>query len=212
MIFLLALFGGCLGWLWWRLADEAVKLAQEPPAIRPQEGDNTLRYAITIGSALIMGYLWATIDQTEDQALAIGGYAFFLLIALIDFKYRLIPNALVYPAIVAVAVGHIVFTPETMAEVIMGGALTLGIFGLTAWLKPGDLGGGDIKLAFLIGLAFGFPQVLWALIMGVGAGAIAVLYLLLVARRGLHSTIPYAPFLCLGAMIALLYNPLANAI
>ena len=213
MIFLVALLGGCLGWLWWQVADYAVQFAHQPPLTRPTASDNrALRYAIAIGSAHVMAYLWVSIDSTEQMVLAMGGYAFFLLIALIDFKYRLVPNALVYPAIVAVVVGHILFTPEFMAEVILGGALTFSIFGLTAWLKPGDLGGGDIKLAFLIGLAFGFPQVLWALIMGVGVGAIAVLYLLVVAQRGLHSTIPYAPFLCLGAMVALLYNPLTNAI
>jgi prepilin signal peptidase PulO-like enzyme (type II secretory pathway) len=31
---------------------------------------------------------------------------------------------------------------------------------------------------------------------------------LLLRRRSLNSSIPYAPFLCLGAVITLLYNPL----
>jgi prepilin signal peptidase PulO-like enzyme (type II secretory pathway) len=77
------------------------------------------------------------------------------------------------------------------------------------------LGGGDVKLALLIGLALGFPTVLWALLVGVGSGAVTAVTLLIISRRqpqkqawNRKSQIPYAPFLCLGAIIALLYNPL----
>jgi prepilin signal peptidase PulO-like enzyme (type II secretory pathway) len=43
--------------------------------------------------------------------------------------------------------------------------------------------------------------------VGAGLGAlVAVALLMHQHRRG--STIPYAPFLCFGALVALLYNPL----
>ncbi|MBK9613771.1 A24 family peptidase [Candidatus Amarobacter glycogenicus] len=89
----------------------------------------------------------------------------------------------------------------------LGGGLALAAFVLAAWLRPGDLGGGDVKLAALIGLIFGFPGVLWPLLLGVGLGGMAAAYLLL-RGYGRRYHIPYAPFLSLGVFIARLYTPL----
>ena len=91
-------------------------------------------------------------------------------------------------------------------SMIIGGIFAFVIFYGTAILKPGDLGGGDVKLAALIGLTFGFPAVLWVLIVGAGTGAVVAIYFLLKSGHSVRS-IPYAPFLCLGALVALFYNP-----
>ena len=91
---------------------------------------------------------------------------------------------------------------------LVGGAIGLALFLLTALLRPGGLGAGDVKLPTLIGLILGFPQVLWALTLGILTGGITALLLILSRRRGPRSYIPYAPFLCLGAVFSLVYNPL----
>lgn len=132
---------------------------------------------------------------------------FLLLIAFLDLKYRQIPNRLVYPATAVLLLYHSYRQPTAWPAILIGGGLALGIFALTAWLRPGDLGGGDIKLAALIGLFFGFPAVLWALGIGVGLGAGTAVFLLW-RGQDRHTHIPYAPFLCLGAFIALLIQRL----
>jgi len=61
-------------------------------------------------------------------------------------------------------------------------------------------------LAALIGLVVGFPLVLLALffsfVLGGAVGAAAVL----VRRIGMRDTLPFAPFLAVGGMVALLYG------
>ena len=59
----------------------------------------------------------------------------------------------------------------------------------------------------LIGLWVGFPHVLWALTLGILAGAVTTLVLLLTRRWNLTGHIPYAPFLCLGTVLSLLGVP-----
>ena len=134
-------------------------------------------------------------------------FSFLLLIAVIDVKYRLVLNILVYPAIVIVFMAQLVMAQHSMLSTLLGGGLAFGIFFLTARLKPGDLGSGDIKLAALIGLVFGFPGVLWALIVGAGTGALVAVVIVLMRHSTTKLYFPYAPFLCLGAMVALLYSP-----
>jgi prepilin signal peptidase PulO-like enzyme (type II secretory pathway) len=130
-----------------------------------------------------------------------------ILIALIDLHYRLVLNVLIYPAIGLILFVRLTSPDTTLLTTLLGGAIGLSMFLLAALLRPGELGGGDVRLATLIGLMFGFPHVLWALLLGIMAGGVFAIGLM--ARR--HSRklqIPYAPFLCLGAIIALLYNPL----
>ena len=134
--------------------------------------------------------------------------SFFLLVAIIDLRYRLVLNVMVYPAMVVTLLLRVVLPGSGVVTALVGGAIGLALFLLTALLRPGGLGAGDVKLATLIGLILGFPQVLWALALGIVAGGIVAILLVLTHRGGLKSYIPYAPFLCLGAIVALLYSPL----
>jgi leader peptidase (prepilin peptidase)/N-methyltransferase len=133
---------------------------------------------------------------------------FFLLVALIDLKHRLVPDVLIYPAGIVALLLHLLLPGGQFLAALIGGAFGFFTFLLTALLRPKGLGGGDVKLAAVIGLTTGFPEMLWALAVGIVSGGLAALALVLVARREAQSTIPYAPFLCLGAIVALLYNPL----
>lgn len=160
--------------------------------------------AVELLSAAFFGIMWAQLALSLALLFALCGYVFFLLIAIIDLKYRLVLNVLTYPAIAALLIINLVALPAQTINILLGGAMAFGIFFLTSWLRPGELGGGDVKLATLIGVAFGFPQMLIALLVGAGIGGIVVVVLLVSRKAGWKSQIAYAPFLCLGAMVLLL--------
>ncbi len=67
------------------------------------------------------------------------------------------------------------------------------------------LGLGDVNLAAVIGLLTGWPGVLVALVSGIVlAGVYSLVYVVLSILRGnyrLFAAIPYAPFMCIGAVI-----------
>jgi prepilin signal peptidase PulO-like enzyme (type II secretory pathway) len=138
--------------------------------------------------------------------------AFFLLVAVIDLKYRLVLNVLIYPALAITLLATALIAPQRLPLSLAGGLLAFGLFMLTATLRPGELGGGDIKLAALIGLLAGFPGVLIALLVGAGLGAITAAALMLGLHWQPRTHIPYAPFLCSGAIIALIFSPLTAII
>ena len=159
-------------------------------------------------SAGFYAYLWWRYGPSGQNLLLGGLYGFLLLITLIDVKYRLVLNVLTYPAIGLTLAVHLVMRSSEMRAVLVGAGLAFSIFFLTALIRPGDLGGGDVKLAALIGLWHGFPGVLWALLMGVGVGGVATAWLNLANRQDQNGHVPYAPFLCVGALVAFLYNPI----
>ena len=156
-------------------------------------------------TAALFVYLGARLGLSSDLWIQAAIVSFLILVALIDLKYHLVLNVMVLPAFVLVLWMHWVTPGTNWLAVFIGGCFGWGIFAVVAWLRPGELGAGDVKLAALIGLGLGFPNVLGALLIAVFAGGLGVI--ILVAKRGanLKSQMPYAPFLSLGAIAMLVY-------
>lgn len=134
-------------------------------------------------------------------------FALFLLILVVDLEHRRVLNVVVYPmACVGLLLAFV--RPEiSLASAVIGALLGFASFFLLFLLRPGGLGAGDVKLAGLIGLLVGVPGVVVALITAIGLGGLGAAFLLVFRRVGLRGTMAYAPYLSLGAMVALLYGP-----
>lgn len=212
------LAGSLINWA----ADSLPRFASQPPRPRPTArleiglwrlvrtslSERRPEAAMEIAAALLYAFIWVRSGLSWRLLLLIVAGTFFLLVAAIDLKHRLVLDVLVYPAGIIALLLHLLLPEGRFLAALVGGAFGFFTFLFTALLRPKGLGGGDVKLAAVIGLATGFPEVLWALALGIVSGGIAALILVLVAHREAQSTMPYAPFLCLGAIVALLYNPL----
>ncbi len=131
-------------------------------------------------------------------------------VAVFDLKHRLVLNVVTYPAIVLGLAASFI-TPGLSITTSLAGAVLVGMFFLLpALLRQGSVGLGDVKLGLFIGAVTGFwlfPPVtgaVVALFWGAVLGGAASLVTLVVRRRGMHDTLAYAPYLCLGTLIAFL--------
>ena len=131
-------------------------------------------------------------------------FAFLLLLALVDVQARRVPNFLIYPALIVAAVGMVVAPVRPMPHSLIGGLFAFGVFFLTWRIRPGELGGGDVKLAAFLGFVLGFPSVLWALLVATLFGVVAIY---IQTTRQKQAKFPYAPYLCLGGVVTLLVDP-----
>lgn len=136
-----------------------------------------------------------------------------LLIASTDFERRLIPNRIVYPAIVLAAAFAWVWPDRSVMDIALGGGVALGIgtgmfllgivTGSLLGVRSTPFGLGDTKLIVLIGLLTGWPAVLSALLFGVVAAGIPALGMILLGRS--RQVFAYGPYLVLGALVPLLW-------
>ncbi len=89
----------------------------------------------------------------------------------------------------------------------VAGALAMGAtYLLLAALPGGGVGGGDVRLAPLIGALLGWlgaAQVVLGMAAGFLLGGLAAMALLLLRRAGLKTSIAYGPAMCLGAWVAI---------
>jgi leader peptidase (prepilin peptidase)/N-methyltransferase len=121
----------------------------------------------------------------------------------IDLEHGVIPNRIVVPLIAAVLVLQLAFFSDRALEWLAAAAGASLLLLIPAFFRPGSVGMGDVKLAFLIGAGLG-REVITALFLGSLAAVPVALWIL--ARRGLDArseTIPLGPFLAAGGILGL---------
>ena len=129
-----------------------------------------------------------------------------VLLGAIDAKHKLLPNAILLPASLAVGLIVAASSPGSFLTHLAAGAALGGFFFLFGTIFAGSLGMGDAKLGFLIGLALGW-QTLGAALLAFAGLLVAALYVL--ATRGVEArkdAIPFGPFLALGGIVAFLLS------
>ncbi len=68
------------------------------------------------------------------------------------------------------------------------------------------MGGGDVKLAFLVGLITGWPNMIVAVYASVLTGAAVIVILMSLKKKKFGETVPFGPFLVIGTYLALLFG------
>jgi leader peptidase (prepilin peptidase)/N-methyltransferase len=154
-----------------------------------------------------------TFDRVWVSAMMGPFLGLMVVLAVIDIRHRIIPNRLVYPALLAFATyivvvgllgGGLYAIRAAIGMLAYGGALLV-----VAFISPRGMGMGDVKLAALIGLvlgSLGLRYVIVAAAAGIllgGVGAIVAL----IAGASRKNAIPFGPFLAAGALVAAFLAP-----
>jgi leader peptidase (prepilin peptidase) / N-methyltransferase len=172
-------------------------------------------------------YLWIELATGASWALLVWRYGisfeivvylafFWVLVVLtaIDLEHKLLPNKIVYPTFVASWIGL------TAAAFVAGdleplkgaafGALIFGGFLFTvAFIVPAGMGGGDVKLAFVLGTFLGYAGSIGVTLVGMFLsfllGGIIGIGLML-RGSGRKAQVPFGPFLAAGTILAVLWG------
>lgn len=131
---------------------------------------------------------------------------FFLVIFIYDFRYRVILDRMTIPAIIAVFLFQILLGAN-LTPLVLTGLLLGAFFAVQYALTHGKaMGGGDIRLALVIGLYLGPALGVLSVFLAYILGSIVGIYLILRRHEGLHDHMPFGTFLVLGAFVSLLFG------
>lgn len=156
---------------------------------------------------LTAGLLVVAAWLRDGSWLDVAGSVLFLLSLLavffIDLAHHIVPNAITYPGIavgllLAAAQGRLV---DGLLAAVGAGAFFL----LVAILSRGGMGGGDVKLAAMMGAFLGWPSIVVAMLIAFTGGATVGVLLIASGRRTRKDPIPFGPALAVGGIIALFF-------
>ncbi len=154
-----------------------------------------LEFGLTLTAFVYAAFFWALIVLTT-----------------IDLEHKLLPNRIVYPAFVAgwaglAAAALIDGSVDRLLDAGLGALVFGGFFFLVAFIYPAGMGGGDIKLAFVLGTFVGYVGglgvTLVGMFLGFLAGGLVGIGVMLSRGGSRKSQVPFGPFLALGATAAI---------
>lgn len=134
-----------------------------------------------------------------------------IIIAFIDLNDQIVPDVISLPGIVigfiiSFFVSHISYMNSALGVLVGGGIiLIIGLAGSIIFKKEA-MGGGDVKLAAMIGAFLGWRYIMISLFLGFFLGALAGILLILSKIKSREDAIPFGPFIVLGSFITLLWG------
>lgn len=162
-------------------------------------------------------YLWPTELISSWQYIGFITWLVVLigLIALFvyDLKWMILPDKIVYPLIIIVILSLLIqLALGRPTSDLLGASLAAliggGIFWILYQISGGKwIGGGDVKLGFLLGLIVLKPELAFlTLFLASVLGTICILPFLVTKKIKKNSHVPFGPFLIASSIIVVLFG------
>ncbi len=137
--------------------------------------------------------------------------ASLIVIFFIDLDHQIIPDVITYPGMV-IGLASAFFVPPGIIDAVIGffvgGLSLLGVAYLGEWLfKKEAMGGGDIKMAAMMGAFVGWQKILLIFFGGAVIGMIVSIVWMGVSKKIRSSrVIPFGPFLAMAAIMVVIFG------
>ena len=168
-------------------------------------------FELLTGVLFLLSYL--KFGLTLDFLIAITFISVLIIISISDVKYFIIPDEVLITGVILIIIELIIKTFVNDLTIFNGVIMPilngLGAFALLflfkclgdLMFKTESLGGGDIKLLFLIGLALGFDMAIVTIFI---ASFIALPLSIISLVKNNNNILPFGPYLSVAATIIIL--------
>ncbi|MDO8493452.1 MAG: prepilin peptidase [bacterium] len=160
-------------------------------------------------TAVLYTMLYLKLGPTLDFIFYAFIFSVLTVIAVYDFRHKIIPDELVYLLItlgfLRLAYVYSVISPDMAISGFLAGSLMFLFLG-SFWFFSGGawMGLGDAKLVLALGWLSTFCYALTSLVYSFWLGAIIGIFINLFFKR--IKEVPFAPFLIVGFLVVFFYN------
>lgn len=134
-----------------------------------------------------------------------------IALSVIDFKELILPDNLVFITLLGGIIFKVFYwiyykNPQFIYKAIIGGIFAFLFFYIIFLLFPEGMGGGDVKLSFVLGFYTGFPYVVMWLFLSFFLGSIGGIFYLIFLKKKIKEPLPFGPFLALSSLVTMAWG------
>lgn len=152
-------------------------------------------------TGVLFALSYAKLGFSLELAVALVFMSLLVIITVSDLAYMLILNKVLLPFGIVLALLRLLSSLTPWWDSLLGAAVGFGVLLLIALVSKGGMGGGDIKLFFVIGLVLGTVHTLLTLFLAALIGSVVGLVFLRRTKQGRKTPIPFGPSIALAAVI-----------
>lgn len=143
--------------------------------------------------------LWRSDLHSFYFILMLVGISAAIAIFVSDIRFEVIPDGATLILFV-LGLATVVIRGHILSDVVAATGATLTFFSIWFFSKGRAMGMGDVKLVPATSLILGYPASILGFLFSFWLGGIIAVALLLGAKKGLKSRMPFGPFILLGAI------------
>jgi len=162
------------------------------------------------GLIFLSSFLWYGLSWEFASKLFL--FTSLMVIFFIDLKHQLIPDVITLPGIAAGLAFSLLSKSPSFLDSLIGIISGGGLFYLVALagdkiFKKESMGGGDIKLAAMLGAFLGWQKILLVFFLASFLGAlVGIIFLILSPKLRENRLIPFGPFLAIATAICIFFG------
>lgn len=141
-----------------------------------------------------------------ELIVAILFMSLLVIITVSDIAYMLIPDKVLLPFAIVLLVVRLTIPLTPWWDSLLGAVVGFSALFLIAVVSKGGMGGGDIKLFFVLGLVLGTINTLVTLFLAALIGSVVGIIVLKKSGKGRKTPIPFGPSIAVAAIIAFFWG------
>ncbi len=152
-------------------------------------------------TGLLFALSFYKIGFQAELIVALVFSSLLVIITVSDIAYMLIPNKVLLPFWIVLFILRWISPLSPWWDSLLGAVVGFGLLLFIGIVSKGGMGGGDIKLFFVIGLVLGTVQTLLTLVLAALIGSVVGVIMLRKTGKGRKTPIPFGPSIAVAAVI-----------
>ncbi|MGC4379031.1 A24 family peptidase [Fictibacillus sp. Mic-4] len=158
--------------------------------------------AVELLTALLFALAPFLIGWTKECIAAWAFISLLMIVFVSDIKYMIIPDKVLFFFLPLFIVLRLIIPLDPWWDMFVGGVAGFGLLFIIAILSKGGMGGGDIKLMGVLGIALGWKVTLLTFFLSTVYGAVIGVVGLILGKVKRGVPFPFGPFIVFGAITA----------
>jgi leader peptidase (prepilin peptidase) / N-methyltransferase len=155
---------------------------------------------------LLFVFAYYKIGPEVELVVALTLISLLLIITVSDLAYMIIPNKVLIVFLVLFMIERFLIPVDPWYDPLLGAIIGFGLLFLIGVISKGGMGGGDIKLFGVLGLALGWSSILLTFFFAALIGTVVGIIGMLLGKVKRKKPIPFGPSIAAGSLLAYFYG------